>query len=262
MTRIQLIYADQCKSITSALSAFYSLVGFLYRSKVKNVRLTINSSTNRIITADKLNKINNNQTMNENISENTNFDSTKGSVTFFKAQDDFRKWLESCHEKETELLVGFYKVGSGKPSMNWSQSVDQALCFGWIDGVRKSIDKESYCIRFTPRRTTSNWSAINIRKIEVLTKAGLMKPAGLKAFGLRKENKSEIYSYENDTALLDANYELQFRENKIAWDFFGKQAPSYRKAILRWIMSAVQEKTRQSRLEKAIKASEQQKRVT
>lgn len=184
------------------------------------------------------------------------------SVTFFKTQDDFRKWLESHHEKETELIVGFYKVDSGKPSMSWSQSVDQALCFGWIDGVRKSIDKESYSIRFTPRSSNSNWSAFNIKKIEDLTKAGLMKPAGLKAFSLRKENKSEIYSYENDTIFLISNYEVQFRENKKAWDFFMKQAPSYRKAIMSWIMNAMQEKTRQSRLEKTIKESEKQKRVT
>jgi len=200
--------------------------------------------------------------MNDYVPESIKFYSTKVSVTFFKTQEDFRKWLESHHEKETELIVGFYKVDSGKPSMSWSQSVDQALCFGWIDGVRKSIDKESYSIRFTPRRNTSNWSAINIKKIEDLTKTGLMKPAGLKAFSLRKENKSEVYSYENDTTFLDSNYEIQFRENKNAWDFFLKQAPSYRKAIMRWIMSAMQEKTRQSRLEKTIKESEQQKRVT
>ena len=200
--------------------------------------------------------------MNDYVPESIKFYSTKVSVTFFKTQEDFRKWLESHHEKETELIVGFYKVDSGKPSMSWSQSVDQALCFGWIDGVRKSIDKESYSIRFTPRRNTSNWSAINIKKIEDLTKTGLMKPAGLKAFSLRKENKSEIYSYENDTTFLDSNYEIQFRENKNAWDFFLKQAPSYRKAIMRWIMSAMQERTRQSRLEKTIKESEQQKRVT
>lgn len=184
--------------------------------------------------------------------------STKGAVTFFKTQDDFRKWLESHHEKETELIVGFYKVDSGKPSMNWSQSVDQALCFGWIDGVRRSIDQESYCIRFTPRRKNSNWSAINIKKIEDLTKAGLMRPAGIKAFALREENTSGIYSYENDTTFLDSKYEIQFRENKKAWDFFMKKAPSYRKAIMRWIMSAKQEKTRQSRLEKTIKESEKQ----
>ncbi|WP_291858405.1 YdeI family protein [Marinilabilia sp.] len=200
--------------------------------------------------------------MTENKSESTKLNPTKETATFFKSQDEFRRWLESNHEKETELIVGFYKVDSGKPSMNWSQSVDQALCFGWIDGVRRSIDKESYCIRFTPRRSKSNWSAINIKKIEELTKAGLMKPAGLKVFSLRKEKKSEIYSSENDTVFLDSNYEKQFRKNKIAWDFFMKQAPSYRKAVIRWIMSAMQEKTRQSRLEKTIKESGKQKRVS
>ncbi|MBP6871261.1 MAG: YdeI/OmpD-associated family protein [Bacteroidales bacterium] len=200
--------------------------------------------------------------MKENKSESGKSYSAQESVTFFKTQDDFRRWLESNYEKETELVVGYYKMDSGKPSMSWSQSVDQALCFGWIDGVRRSIDKESYCIRFTPRRSNSNWSAINIKKIEELTKAGLMNPAGLKAYSLRKENKSGIYSYENDTIFIDSNYELQFIQNKKAWDFFMKQAPSYKKAIMRWIMSAVQEKTRQSRLEKTIKESEQQKRVT
>src|SRR5690606_28372347 len=126
----------------------------------------------------------------------------KKAATFFSTQDEFRMWLDSHYEKEKELIVGFYKVNSGKPSMTWSQSVDQALCFGWIDGIRKSIDEESYCIRFTPRRSTSIWSAINIKKIEALTKAGLMKPAGLKVFSLRKENKSKVYTHENDTVSL------------------------------------------------------------
>ncbi|NLT50487.1 MAG: bacteriocin-protection protein [Ignavibacteria bacterium] len=196
--------------------------------------------------------------MNNNKPENVKICSAQKSVIFFKTQDDFRKWLESHHEKETELIAGFYKTDSGKPSMNWPQSVDQALCFGWIDGIRRSIDKESYCIRFTPRRSTSNWSAVNIKKVEELTRAGLMKPAGLKVFSLRKENKS----YENDALFLDSNYEIQFKENKKAWHFFSNQAPSYKKAIMRWIMNAVQEKTRQLRLEKTIKACEQQKRVT
>ncbi len=114
---------------------------------------------------------------------------SKESATFFASQDDFRIWLERNHETATELIVGYYKVDSGKPSMTWSQSVDQALCFGWIDGIRKSIDFESYCIRFTPRRKTSNWSIINIRKVEEMTKTGLMKPAGLKAFNLRNTCK-------------------------------------------------------------------------
>jgi uncharacterized protein YdeI (YjbR/CyaY-like superfamily) len=200
--------------------------------------------------------------MNDYKSDSTKPGSAIITATFFKSQNGFRKWLESNYEKETELVVGFYKVDSGKPSMNWSQSVDQALCFGWIDGVRRSIDKESYCIRFTPRRSNSNWSAVNINKVEVLTKAGLMKPAGLKAFGLRKEDKSEIYSYENEDVFLDSNYANQFKADKIAWDFFIKQAPSYKKAVTQWIMSAKQEKTRLSRLEKTIKESGQLKRVT
>src|SRR6478609_9250365 len=108
--------------------------------------------------------------------------------TFFEKQEDFRKWLKKNHKKETELMVGFYKVGSGKLSMTWSQSVDEALCFGWIDGVRKSIDKESYQIRFTQRKPDSIWSAINIRKIEVLTKEGLMQPAGIAGFERRRED--------------------------------------------------------------------------
>jgi uncharacterized protein YdeI (YjbR/CyaY-like superfamily) len=199
--------------------------------------------------------------MKDNKSEGTNSYSTGGPVTFFKTQYDFRNWLESHHETESEIIVGFYKVDSGKPSLNWSQSVDQALCFGWIDGVRRSIDKESYSIRFTPRRKTSNWSAVNIKKVEELTKAGLMKPAGLKAFSLRKEVNSQIYSYENEAQLLDSSHEALFKENKKAWDFFMKQAPSYKKAIMRWISSAKQEKTRLSRLEKTIKESEQEKRV-
>jgi uncharacterized protein YdeI (YjbR/CyaY-like superfamily) len=183
------------------------------------------------------------------------------TATFFETQDEFRRWLEKHHQTEKELIVGFYKVGSGKPSMNWSQSVDQALCFGWIDGIRKSIDKESYSIRFTPRRSTSIWSAINIKKVEDLTNAGLMKPAGLEAFSLRKDNKSEIYSHEKEKVILDSNYEEQFRKDKTAWDFFIKQAPSYKRVITHWIMSAKQEKTRQSRLEKVIKESGQQKRL-
>ncbi|MBS7256666.1 YdeI/OmpD-associated family protein [Flavobacterium branchiicola] len=181
--------------------------------------------------------------------------------TFFPTQEKFRAWLEKHHEKETELLVGFYKVNSKKPSMSWSESVDQALCFGWIDGVRKSIDEESYTIRFTPRKKSSIWSAINIKKVETLTKAGLMKEAGIKAFELKSEERSKIYSHENETYLLDPDLEKQFRANKPAWEYFSNQAPSYRKVIIHIIMTAKQEKTRISRLEKAIKFSAEQKRM-
>jgi len=181
---------------------------------------------------------------------------------FFSDQNEFRNWLEKNHQKESELFVGFYKIASGKPSMTWSQSVDQALCFGWIDGIRKSIDSESYCIRFTPRRAGSTWSLINIKKVEELKKSGLMTPEGIKAFKLKDEKKSQIYSYEKDSFRLGISYEKQFKENKSAWDFFLKQSPSYKKNVIYWIMSAKQEKTRESRLEKLIAQSAQQKKLT
>lgn len=185
----------------------------------------------------------------------------KMEITFFRDQDEFRKWLEQHHNQATELLVGFYKVNSGKPSMSWSQSVDQALCFGWIDSVRKSVDGESYCIRFTPRKATSIWSAVNIKKVEELSKAGLMTAAGLRAFSHRKESKSKIYAHEKDPADLAAAYETLFKKSKAAWNFFERQAPSYKRMVIHWIMSAKQEKTRLSRLAKAIAESGQQKRI-
>jgi uncharacterized protein YdeI (YjbR/CyaY-like superfamily) len=180
---------------------------------------------------------------------------------FFQDQKEFRKWLGKNHKTESELLVGYYKVDSGKPSMNWSQSVDEALCFGWIDGIRRSIDKERYCIRFTPRKKTSVWSTINIRKVEELKKKGLMKESGLEAFNNRKITKSGIYSFENRPAKLNESFETMFRADKDAWEFFTKQAPSYQKTTFYWIMSAKQEKTRIARLNKTIAESAKQKRV-
>lgn len=180
---------------------------------------------------------------------------------FFAAQADFRKWLEENHDKETEIFVGFYKVGSSKACMNWSQAVDQALCFGWIDGVRKSIDKDSYCNRFTPRRPKSNWSAVNIKKVEELTKQGLMQPAGIAAFAKREESKSRIYAYENEPVELSSEFEKQFKANEKAWSFFERQAPYYRKLAVRWVMSAKQDATRQSRLERLINESKNEKRI-
>jgi len=181
--------------------------------------------------------------------------------TFFEHQEAFRAWLAHNHRDATELIVGFYKVKSGKPSLTWSESVDQALCFGWIDGVRRSIDEQSYCIRFTPRRADSIWSTINIQKVEALTRAGLMRPEGIRAFSLRKEERSEVYSHEQGTVELSSEYADRFKENSAAWDFFVAQAPSCRRATIHWIMSAKQEKTRWSRLEKAITASAQHQRL-
>lgn len=183
------------------------------------------------------------------------------NAIFFATQSDFRKWLQKNHQKETEIFVGFYKVNSRKPSMTWSQSVDEALCLGWIDGVRKSIDSESYCIRFTPRKPNSTWSAINIKKVEELIQQGRMQPAGLEIFNSRKVDKTKLYSYENKPQKLTADLEKKFKANKTAWQFFSHQSPSYKKTIYYWILSAKQEKTILSRLEKLITESEKQKKV-
>jgi uncharacterized protein YdeI (YjbR/CyaY-like superfamily) len=180
---------------------------------------------------------------------------------FFASANDFRKWLEKHHEKETELTVGFYKVASGRPSMTWSESVDQALCFGWIDGVRKSIDDKSYTIRFSPRRPNSIWSAINIRKVEELSEKGLMRPAGIAAFQKRNEERSAIYSYENRPEKLSSELEKKFRKNKRAWDFFQAQPPGYRRVAAFFVMGAKQEKTRISRLDRLILVSEAHERL-
>ncbi|MBK9590887.1 MAG: YdeI/OmpD-associated family protein [Crocinitomicaceae bacterium] len=181
---------------------------------------------------------------------------------FFATPAAFRKWLEKNYQSEPELLVGYYKVGTKKPSITWSESVDQALCFGWIDGVRRSIDEESYCIRFTPRRSNSIWSDINIKKVKELTKAGLMTEDGQKAFALRKEDKSGIYSHEKEPEFLNKNFEKIFKANKVAWTYFNAQSPSYKKMMIHWIMTAKQEKTQLSRLTQTIKLSEDQKKST
>ncbi len=168
--------------------------------------------------------------------------------TFFATPAEFRTWLDAHHEHATELLVGFHKKGSGKLSITWPESVDEALCVGCIDGVRKSIDHESYTIRFTPRKPDSNWSAINIRRVEELTNQGRMRPAGLRAFAQRQEAKSAIYAYERAHAELDAASVEQFRANKQAWDFFQTQAAWYRRNAIYWVVSAKREETRQKRL--------------
>jgi uncharacterized protein YdeI (YjbR/CyaY-like superfamily) len=181
---------------------------------------------------------------------------------FFKNQEEFRKWLKANHMKESELLVGFYKKESGKHNMTWSQSVDEALCFGWIDSTRRSIDKDSYSIRFTPRKKTSIWSAVNIAKVKELTIAGRMQPAGIEAFKHLKEEKSKVYSFESDTKKLNPVLEKKLKANKEARDFFLKQAPYYQRMIVHWVMSAKREETQYARLEKMIKHSEEGKRVS
>ena len=183
------------------------------------------------------------------------------SPIFFANPNEFRKWLEANHRKESEVIVGYYKLSTKKPTMNWSESVDEALCFGWIDGVRRSIDDESYCNRFTPRKPKSNWSEVNIKKVEELIRLGKMTPAGMTAFEKRLDARSGIYSYENRPEKLSAELELRFVENSAAWNFFDAQAPSYRKTIIYWIMSAKQAATQFSRLDKLIEASAGEKRI-
>jgi len=183
------------------------------------------------------------------------------SPIFFSNHSEFHVWLEQNHQSESELWVGYYRKETGKPSMTWSDSVDQALCFGWIDGIRKKIDDERYCIRFTPRKPGSTWSRINIAKVEEMTRLGLMFPAGLEVFRLRKENKSGIYSFENEIRDLPDEYSRIFKKNSAAWKFYSAQPPSYRKTMTHWILSAKQEVTKMKRLERLISESEANKRI-
>jgi uncharacterized protein YdeI (YjbR/CyaY-like superfamily) len=181
--------------------------------------------------------------------------------TFFQTPSAFRDWLEQHHAHVDVLLVGFCKKSSGKPSMTWSESVDVALCFGWIDGVRKRIDDFAYSIRFTPRRRGSIWSSVNIKRVQLLIELGQMQPAGLKAYHARKENKSGIYSYEQRSVELEEPYDRLLKKNKAAWSFFHKQPPSYRKTISWWIISAKKEETRLKRLEKLMAYSAEEQRL-
>jgi uncharacterized protein YdeI (YjbR/CyaY-like superfamily) len=183
------------------------------------------------------------------------------TIRYFKSPTDFRKWLKKNHATTQELWVGYYKKKSQRPSITWPESVDEALCFGWIDGIRKSVDDSRYIIRFTPRRPGSIWSAVNIKRVRELAGKGLMQASGTAAFNVRKENKSGIYSYEQRSAQLDRPYERKLRQSKAAWNFFHAQAPSYRKAIVWWIVSAKQEVTRLKRLEKLVKESATGKRL-
>jgi uncharacterized protein YdeI (YjbR/CyaY-like superfamily) len=181
---------------------------------------------------------------------------------FFSDPSEFRSWLEANHDKATELWVGFRKKASGKPSITWPEAVDQALCFGWIDSVRRSIDDSSYTNRFTPRQPRSTWSAVNIRRVEELKKLGLMHPAGLAAFKRQSEGRSGIYSYEQrKSATLDEAHERRFRANGKAWAFFQSQPAWYRAASIWWVVSAKREETRDRRLSQLIESSERGQKV-
>jgi len=172
---------------------------------------------------------------------------------FFATPADFRAWLEEHHATETELIVGFHKKSSGRPSITWPEAVDQALCFGWIDGVRRRIDDDSYSNRFTPRKPRSNWSAINVKRVAELTELGLMHPAGLAAFERRSDDRTAIYAYEQrQTAKLEPAMEARFKEDARAWAWFEAQPPHYRRAATYWVTSAKKPETRERRLEQLI----------
>ena len=167
--------------------------------------------------------------------------------TFFATEANFRRWLKAHHETAPELLVGFWKKGSGKESIDWPQARDQALCFGWIDGVRKSLGEESYTIRFTPRRKGSIWSKVNVGRYEALTAAGEMTPAGVRAYEENK-GKTGVYAYENAPRELGAAEQAEFRRNAKAWADWEKRPPGYRRLCCHWIMSAKRPETRARRL--------------
>jgi uncharacterized protein YdeI (YjbR/CyaY-like superfamily) len=182
--------------------------------------------------------------------------------TFFETPEDFRAWLNANHDQEQVLLVGFYKVGSGKPSITWEQSVEEALCFGWIDGVRRRIDDKAYTIRFTPRRPGSHWSQKNIDSVQRLIAAGPMQPAGLAAYQARSAEKSARASYEQDkTPELSPELLAHTEQQAEAWAFFQAQPPGYRRTMLHWVTSAKQEQTRLRRLDRILEVSAQGTRV-
>jgi uncharacterized protein YdeI (YjbR/CyaY-like superfamily) len=180
--------------------------------------------------------------------------------SYFPTEADFRRWLETNHETAPELLVGFWKKGSGKRSIDWPQARDQALCFGWIDGVRKSLGEDAYTIRFTPRRKGSIWSKVNVERFEALKAAGLMTPGGERAYE-RDKHKSGLYAYEKPLAALNAEEEKLFRRDEAAWADWEKRPPSYRRSALNWIISAKKPETRAKRLADLIAVSAEGRRL-
>jgi uncharacterized protein YdeI (YjbR/CyaY-like superfamily) len=175
---------------------------------------------------------------------------------FFSSPAQFRQWLEQNHDRESELLVGFHKKSSEKKSITYAEALDEALCFGWIDGVRRNLNETSYTIRFTPRKPRSIWSLVNVRHVERLKKAGRMQPAGLEAYARRDPKRTGIYAFENAPRELSPAYEKIFRENKKAWEFFEKQPPYSKRTTIHWVMSAKKEETRVRRLKHVIENSE------
>jgi uncharacterized protein YdeI (YjbR/CyaY-like superfamily) len=183
------------------------------------------------------------------------------ALQFFGTQAELRKWFDRNHDKISEIWIGYYKRSTGKESITWDESVEVAICFGWIDGIRKSIDGEAYKIRFTPRNPSSIWSVKNIRTAEKMIREGLMTPVGMELFNKRKAKRSGVYSFEQEEVAFSKTYESAFRRNKKAWSFFVSEAAYYRRTVIHWVMSAKQEKTRTKRLETLISDSENQLRI-
>ena len=180
--------------------------------------------------------------------------------TFFLTEADFRRWLEANHETAPELLVGFWKKGSGKPSIDWPQARDQALCFGWIDGIRKSLGENAYTIRFTPRRKGSIWSKVNVERFDALRAAGQMTAAGEAAYE-RDKHRSGVYSYEKPLTSLTPEEEALFREDKGAWTDWQARPAGYRRSALGWITGAKRPETRAKRLAELIQVSAEGRRL-
>ena len=180
---------------------------------------------------------------------------TEPKPIFFASPQEFYDWLEEHHETETEVYVGYYKKATGLPSLTWSEAVDQALCFGWIDGRVNRIDDERHMQRFTPRKPSSNWSKVNVEKVSRLKRAGLMRPAGMMAFDKRSDKKTKIYSFEREDATLPPEYKNRLRANSAAAEYFNGRPPWYRRTATHWVVSAKREETRLRRLAQLIEDS-------
>jgi len=182
--------------------------------------------------------------------------------SFFPTSADLAAWFTEHDDTETELFLGYWKKGTGRPSVTWPESVDEALCVGWIDGVRRRIDDDSYVIRFTPRKESSTWSAVNIARVAELSAQGRMRPAGTAAFEARRAERSGIYSFEQkEEPRLDETAEEAFRAETAAWAFFAAQAPSYRRAAVWWVISAKQQATRDRRFGQLVAESGARRRL-
>jgi uncharacterized protein YdeI (YjbR/CyaY-like superfamily) len=183
------------------------------------------------------------------------------TIVYFESRAALRKWFASNHAKQRELWIGFYKKHTGKPTVTYPEAVDEALCVGWIDGVRKRVDDKRYTNRFTPRQPGSYWSAINTTRAAELRAQGLMKRPGLAAFEARDREKTQRYSFERETASLSPAHQRLFKANEDAWAFFERQPPSYRRTLTWWVVSAAKEETRLKRLQKLIEMSAAARRV-